>query len=78
MFCKTCRERCGKFVYANEGSTNVKVSALQYHFKSNKYKKLSWAKYGGIKTSEKYVAQANRACDEVVMSLFKVVYFLGK
>ena len=35
VFCKTCREGGGKFVYASEGSTNVKVSALQYHSKSN-------------------------------------------
>jgi hypothetical protein len=64
-------------VYASEGSTNVKVSTLQYHSKSNEHKKLSWAKHGGKKTMEKCVAQANRACDEAVMSLFKVVYFLG-
>jgi hypothetical protein len=77
VFCKTCRERGGKFVYASEGSTNVKVSALQYHSKSNEPKKLSWTKHGSKKALEKCVAQANRACDEAVMSLFKVVYFLG-
>jgi hypothetical protein len=65
-------------VYASEGSTNLKVSVLQYHSKSNEHKKLSWAKHGGKKALETCVAQANRACDEVVMSLFKAVYFLGK
>ena len=73
MFCKTCRERGGKFVYASEGSINVKVSALQYHSKCNKHKKLSYAKYVGKKTLDKYVAKASSVCDEVVMSLFKAI-----
>ena len=33
--------------------------------------------HSGKKTLEKCVAQANHACDEAVVSLFKVVYFLG-
>ena len=45
MFCKTCREGGGKFVYASEGSTNIKVSALQYHSKCNEHKKLLYAKH---------------------------------
>ena len=65
-------------MYASEGSTNVKVSALQYHSKSNEHKKLSWAKHGGKIFLEKCVAQANRTCDEAGMSLFKVFYFLRK
>jgi hypothetical protein len=78
VFCKTCREGGGKFVYASEGSTNVKISALQYHSKCNEHKKLSYAKHVGKKALEKCVAKANNACDEAVMSLFKAVYFLGK
>jgi hypothetical protein len=78
VFCKTCREGGGKFVYASEGSTNVKVSALQYHSKSNEHKKLSYAKHVGKKALEKCVAKANNAWDEAMMSLFKSVYFLGK
>ena len=78
MFCKTCRERGEKFVYASEGSTNVKVSALQYHSKCNEHKKLSYAKTVDKKPLKKCVAKANSACDEAVMSLFKAVYFLEK
>ena len=78
MFCKTCREGGGKFVYASEGSTNIKVSALQYHSKCNEHKKLLYAKHVDKKTLEKCVAKANNICDEVVMSLFKAVYFLRK
>jgi hypothetical protein len=48
VFCKTCREGGGKFVYASEGSTNIKVSTLQYHSKSNEHKNCHmlnmWAK----------------------------------
>ena len=65
-------------MYTSEGSTNVKVSALQYHSKYNKHKKLSYTKIVGKKSLEKCVAKANSACDEAVISLFKVVYFLGK
>ena len=48
VFCKTCREGGGKFVYTSEGSTNVKISALQYHSKCNEHKNCHmlnmWAK----------------------------------
>ena len=64
-------------MYTSEGSTDVKVSALQYHSKYNKHKKLSYTKIVGKKSLEKCVAKANSACDEAVMSFFKVVYFLG-
>lgn len=41
VFYKSCREGGGKFVYASEGSTNVKVLTLQYYSKSNEHKRLS-------------------------------------
>ena len=50
VFCKICKEGGGKYVYANEGSTNIKISALQDHAKSNEHRKLSWAKHGGQKS----------------------------
>ena len=78
MFCKTYREGGGKFVYASEGSTNMKILALQYHFKCNEHKKLSYAKHVGKITLKKCVVKANSSCDEAVMSLLKAVYFLGK
>ena len=58
-------------MYASEGSTNVKILALQYHSKCNEHKKLSYAKHVGKKTLEKCVVKANNTCDEVVMSLLK-------
>ena len=44
----------------------------------NYIKNLSWDTHWDKYFLEKCVAQANRACDEVVMSLFKVVYFQEK
>ena len=74
----TCGEGSGIFVYISENSTNIKVSILQYHSESNEHKNLSWDTHWDKYFLEKCVAQANRACDEVVMSLFKVVYFQEK
>jgi len=37
-----------------------------------------WLDHKGKKTTEKMVVVANKACDEAVLSLFKVAYFLGK
>jgi Domain of unknown function (DUF4371)/hAT family C-terminal dimerisation region len=78
IFCKICKEGGGKFAYANEGSTNVKISALQDHAKTVEHRKLAWAKHGGQKALQKVVAHANRTCDESLMSLFKAAYFMGK
>ena len=56
FFCKICKEGGGKYVYANEGSTNIKISALQDHTKTNEHRKLSWAKHGGQKSFQKAIA----------------------
>ena len=45
VFYKICKEGGGKYVYANEGSSNIKISALQDHAKTNEHRKLSWAKH---------------------------------
>ena len=50
VFCKVCKEGGGKYVYATEGSTNIRILALQDHTKTNEYRKLSWAKHGGQKS----------------------------
>ena len=65
-------------VCANEGSTNIKISALQYHAKTNEHRKLSWAKHGGQKSLQKAIAAANHSCDKVLISLFRATYFMEK
>ena len=47
FFCKICREGDDKYVYATNGSSNIKISGLQDHVKSIEHKKLTWAKVGG-------------------------------
>ena len=42
VFCKTCKEGGGKYVYATDGSSNIKISGLQDHAKSSEHKKLTW------------------------------------
>ena len=78
FFVKFCKEGSGKYVYANEGSINIKISALQDHAKSNEHRKLSWAKHGGQKSLQKAIVAANHNCDEVLISLFRVAYFMEK
>jgi hypothetical protein len=78
IFCKICKEGGGKYAYANEGSSNIKISALQDHAKTNEHRKLAWAKHQGKKSLQKAVVAANHSCDEAVVSLFKAAYFMGK
>jgi hypothetical protein len=78
MFCKICKEGGGKYAFANEGSENISVSALQDHAKSVEHRKLSWAQNGGRKLMEKQVSSMNRVCDEALLYLFRVAYFMGK
>jgi hypothetical protein len=40
MFCKVCKERGGRSVYAKEGSKNLKISAFDDHGCFNEHKKL--------------------------------------
>ena len=65
-------------MYANEGSTNIKISTLQDHAKTNEHRKLSWAKHGGQKSLQKAIAATNHSCDETLISLFRAAYFMGK
>ena len=65
-------------MYANEGSTNIKISALQDHAKTNEHRKLSWAKHGDQKSLQKAILVANHSYDEALISLFRAAYFMGK
>ena len=78
IFCKICKEGGGKYVYANEGSINIKISALQDHAKTNEHRKLSWANHGGQKSLQKAIAAANHNCDEALISIFRAAYFMGR
>ena len=55
FFCKTCKEGRGKYVYATDGSSNIKISGLQDHTKSIEHKKTNmgkvWRKTNFKKTS---------------------------
>jgi hypothetical protein len=78
IFCKVCKDGGGKYAYANEGSSNIKISALQDHAKTIEHRKLAWAKCEGKKSLQKAVAAANHVCDEALLSLFRAAYFMGK
>ena len=47
IFCKTCKEGGDKYVYATDGSSNIKISGSQDHAKSIEHEKLTWTKFGG-------------------------------
>jgi len=53
FFCKTCKEGGGKYACATEGSTNIKILALQDHSKTVEHRKLAWTKHGGQKALQK-------------------------
>ena len=78
VFCKTCKEKGGRSVYAKEGSKNFKVSAFLDHARSNEHRRLSWASSSGEKTMERAILHSQRACDEALMTLFRAAYFIGK
>ena len=78
VFCKTCKEEGGKYVYVTDGSSNIKISGLQDHAKSIEYKKLTWVKFGGKQTLKKQVTLVNQFCNEAMICLFGAAYFIGK
>ena len=78
IFCKICREKGGRSVYANDGSKNFKISAFTNHSRSNEHQRLAWACTSGEKTTEKIIFTGQRACDEALQTLFKAAYFIGK
>ena len=78
VFCKICKQHGGRNVFANVGSVNVKVSTFQDHGKFEEHKHHVWVDQKDKRTMEKMVAATNKVCDDVVLSLFKAAYFLGK
>ena len=51
---------------------------FQDHQNSKEHKKLSWATQQGEKIMKKRIRAANKCCDEVILTLSRVAYFLGK
>ena len=78
VFCKICKQHGGRNVFVNVGYVNVKVSAFQDHDKSEEHKHFVWVDQKDKRTMEKMVVASNKVCDDVVLSLFKAAYFLGK
>ena len=78
MFCKICKERYGRFIYIKEGSKNLKVNIFHDYICFDKHKKFCWALQSGGKVLEKIIKQRKCACDESLVSLFRIVYFIGK
>ena len=66
IFCKICRKKGGRTVYAKDGSKNFKVSAFTDHSRSNEHQRLAWASTNGEKTMEKTILTGQRACDETL------------
>jgi hypothetical protein len=77
-FCKVCKTKGARSVFANQGFINIKVSAFHDHEQSKEHKRLAWAKQKGKKVMEKAIAVANQTCDEAMLALFKVAYFIVK
>lgn len=78
VFCITCKEGGGKYVYARDDSSNVKILELQDDAKSIENKKLTWTNSRGKQTLKKQVTTASRLCDKAMINLLRTVYFVGK
>ena len=78
VFCKICRDRGGRTVFATTGSINIRISAIQDHAKSEEHRRLIWAHQHGERTMERGIAEANRTCDEAMQCLFQAAYYMGK
>lgn len=72
MYYKVCQKHGWQNVFAKAGSINVKISAFQDHGKSDEHRNYVWVDQKGKKTVEKMVDVTNKACDEAVLSLFKL------
>jgi hypothetical protein len=57
---------------------NIKVSAFHDHQQSKEYRRLVWAKQKGKKVMEKAIVVVSQSCDERMLALFKIAYFIGK
>ena len=67
-FCKSCRDKQAKNVFANASSFNIKVSAfVEYHI-SKEHTKLAWAAQEDQKVMEKMMHQVTKSCDEALLT----------
>ena len=78
VYCKVCRDKQARNVFARAGSINIKVSAFQDHNMSVEHKKLEWAANQGEKAMRKIVEKTITACDDALITLFRSAYFLAK
>ena len=78
MFCKLCRDKQAKNIFANVGSANIKVSSFVEHQISKEHKKLAWAAQEGQKVMEKMMHQVTKSYDEALLTLFRATYYLGR
>ena len=78
VFCKVCRDKQARNVFARAGSVNIKVSAFQDHNMSIEHKKLEWAANQGEKAMKKIVEKSITTCDDALITLFRSAYFLAK
>ena len=78
VYCKVCRDKQARNVFARAGSINIKVSAFQDHNMSVEHKKLEWTANQGEKAMRKIVEKTITACDDALITLFMSAYFLAK
>jgi hypothetical protein len=76
VFCKTCRSKDGRSVYAKAGSINIKVSAFQDHIRSEEHKRLRWVELNGVRRMEQQVKKASEACNEALLSLMRAACYV--
>ena len=77
VFCKVCRDKGGRGVFAKAGSVNVKISAFQDHARSEEHKRLSWAFHNGCKKMAEVIKKATVTCDEALLALFRAAHYMG-
>ena len=78
VFCKVCRDKQTKNVFARVGSLNIKVSTFQDHNMFVDNKKLERAANQGKKAMKKIVENTITTCDDALINLFRSTYFLSK
>ena len=78
VFCKICKEKDERSVYAKKGSKNLKVSAFHDHGCYNEHKRFSCALHSDGRMMKKAIKQGQRACNESLASLFFAACFIGK
>ena len=57
---------------------NIKVFAFVKHQISKEHKKLAWVAQEGQKVMKKMMHQVTKSCDEALLTLFRVAYYLDR